>query len=219
MFYYLHSILHLFKYPATKMIQYKLHRIIIRLVSIGCFVSLFFIAMHSCAPGKKNAGQYYDSLPPPPPPPPPPMEQNDNSSLSEATLKKIESTKVLIAAQLTTMAFNGNRENDYLVRVMQLNHNAISNLSSSQLGNTAANEALNTQADYFLKAVDLVQAHASKQAPVDTSVLSRSLQQKELNIIKDELVRVSKEYSQSGTDPAVLSFATKIIKDSGKENE
>jgi hypothetical protein len=160
----------------------------------------------------------YDILPPPPPPPPP-MKQNENSSLSKATLKKIESTKVLIAAQLTTMAFNGNRQNDYLVRVMQLNHSAISNLSSSPLGNAAANEVLNTQADYFLKAVDLVKAHASKQAPIDTSVLNHSLQQKELPLIKDELLRVSKEYSQSGTDPSVLSFATKIIKDSGKENE
>jgi hypothetical protein len=116
------------------------------------------------------------------------------------------------------VAFNGNKENDYLVKVMQLNYGAINNLSSAQLGNTATNQELNKQADYFLNALDLVASRASKDIPSDTSALKSSLQKKGLNEIKDELVQLSKQYKESGMDASVLSFATKIIQENGKQN-
>jgi hypothetical protein len=138
--------------------------------------------------------------------------------LSEATMQKIESVKTLLAAQLTTVAFNGNKENDYLVKVMQLNYGAINNLPAAQLGNTATNEELNRQADYFLNAMELVSSHANKDVPSDTSVLKNSTQKKELNEIRDELVRLSKEYKNSGIDASVVNFASKIIKDNEAKN-
>jgi hypothetical protein len=138
--------------------------------------------------------------------------------LSEATLRKIESVKTLMGVQLNAMAFNGNKENDYLVRVMQLNYSAINNLPSAQLGNTVTNEELNKQSDYFLNAVELIASQANKGVPSDTSVLKSSAQKRELNEIRDELIRVSKEYKESGMDASVLSFATKIIKENAKEN-
>jgi hypothetical protein len=155
--------------------------IVLRIFCFFAFIISFQFYFSSCVPTSKRISKPYDSLPPPPPPPPPPMNEN---VLSEATLQKIESIKTLLGAQLTTVSFNRNKENDYLVKVMQLNYGAINNLPVAQLGNTATNEELNRQSDYFLNAMELVSAYASKDVPSDTSVLKNSVQKKELNEIK-----------------------------------
>jgi hypothetical protein len=189
--------------------------IVLRIFCFFSFTISFLFYFSACVPTSKRTGKPYDSMPPPPPPPPPPMNEN---VLSETTLQKIESVKTLLGAQLTTVSLSGNKENDYLVKVMQLNYGAINNLPSAQLGNSATNEELNRQADYFLSAMEMISSHANKDVPSDTSVLKNSAQKKGLNEIKDELVRLSKEYRNSGMDASVVNFATKIIKDNETKN-
>jgi hypothetical protein len=137
--------------------------------------------------------------------------------LSSATLKKIETLKSIFGQRLTNMSLNGNRENDFLVRVMQLNYGAINNVADAGLGGTATNEELTKQTNIFLEANALLPPNPKEDTSAGSAILKNSIQKRGLGNIKDELVKISEEYKLSGMDPSVLSFATKIIKESGKK--
>jgi hypothetical protein len=137
--------------------------------------------------------------------------------LSSTTLKKIETLKSIFGQRLTNMSLNGNRENDFLVRVMQLNYGAINNVADAGLGGTATNEELTKQTNIFLEANALLPPNPTEDTAAGSAILKNSIQKRGLGDIKDELVKISEEYKLSGMDPSVLSFATKIIKETGKK--
>jgi hypothetical protein len=185
------------------------------------FLLLILFAISSTAIAQKKPPPPKDAPPPPPPPPPPIPEgyTGPGSTLSAATLKKIETLKTIFGQKLSTIRFTGNRENDFLVKVMQLNYGAINNVAEAELGISATNNELANQTDLFFEANALLSPGGSVDSAAGISTFKTSMEKRRLNEIKDELVRISEEYKRSGMDPSVLSFATKIIKSSGKKED
>ena len=204
------------------MIKNKLYKKL-RGITAFCTASLFFFFVFtSSLAAQTNPNTSNDSVPPPPPPPPPPVPDNytgPGSTLSAATLKKIETFKSILSRQLSTISLNGNREHDYLVKVMQLNYAAINNLVDAELGIAATNTELTKQADLFLEANALLPPDTMVDSASGAITLKNSMQKPGLSNIKDELVQISEEYKRSGMDPKLLSFADKILGQSGKKNE
>ena len=153
------------------------------------------------------------------PPLPPPLHESSSgsaSTLSSATLKKIKTLKSVFGERLSAISLNSNRENDFLVKVMQLNYSAIGNVADAALGSTATNKELTKQSNLFLEANALLPPNNKDDFAGGIGNSKNVIQKRRLSDIKDELVRISEEYKRSGMDAAVLSFATKIIRDTAK---
>jgi len=180
------------------------------------FLLVLFTFSISVSAQKNPPPKETSSPPPPPPPPPPPMPESSGSTLSSATLKKIETLKSVFGERLTAISLNGNRENDFLVKVMQLNYSAITNVADAALEGTATNEELTKQSNLFLAANALLPPNNNEAVAGESGNAKNVMQKMSLSDIKDELVRISEEYKRSGMDATVLSFATKIIKDTAK---
>jgi hypothetical protein len=115
------------------------------------FLLILFFAISTSVTAQKNPPPKETNSPPPPPPPIPESYSGPGSTLSSTTLKKIETLKSIFGQRLTNMSLNGNRENDFLVRVMQLNYGAINNVADAGLGGIATNEELTKQTNISWK--------------------------------------------------------------------
>jgi len=205
--------------PLIRMRKNNLHILFNRKYIFSIFLLLLFFAVSTSVTAQKNPPPKETNSPPTPPPPPPIPESysGPGSTLSSTTLKKIETLKSIFGQRLTNMSLNGNRENDFLVRVMQLNYGAINNVADAGLGGTATNDELTKQTNLFLEANALLPPNPKEDTSAGSAILKNSIQKRGLGDIKDELIKISEEYKLSGMDPSVLSFATKIIKESGKK--
>ena len=179
------------------------------------FPFLFLLVLFSfsiSASAQKNSPAKETSSPPTPPPPLHESSSGAASTLSSATLKKIETLKSVFGERLSAISLNSNRENDFLVKVMQLNYSAIGNVADAALGGTATNKELTKQSNLFLEANALLPPNNNEEFAGGTGNSKNLIQKRRLSDIKDELVQISQEYKRSGMDAAVRSFATKVIK-------